>query len=283
MKVISQLLLLLAIVPFLALAKNPDARFLKKPKAPKAPKAAPAPKKSPKATQSPTSSPTTSVPTGTPTTPQLTQIFFSKGSTSLEAYVEAQNDDSQGKLAQFYLDLGLIKGRSSKTETIELLQTSFTTSIDFDLEVDDDDVDSQFRAQVFLEILAYAGGCDSAAACEAAGVTPTPLIPEKVEMNGWYREIDYEANEDALDDFNWQDCMTSTNEAQFLLAGMGSGDFFLQARFTIDLFASADSNELACNEVVVRDWVVVAEDGNKNFVAFEADDVFTLSPTTATP
>jgi hypothetical protein len=60
-------------------------------------------------------------------------------------------------------------------------------------------VDNAMNADVFLQIVAYAG-CDSAATCQAAGVKPTPLIPEQVEMFGWFRDTYVDYNDDVIHD-----------------------------------------------------------------------------------
>lgn len=216
---------------------------------------------------------------------ESTQIFYSNTATFLETQISAKSTKSggQSKLFTYYIDLGVIKGHLSEKDTMCLVQTSFTTSIDFNFFNDDDDVGTSMDAQVHLEILAYSG-CDSAVTCKAAHITPSPLIPEKVELIGWYRDIDIDIDTNDIakglqivEEFDWQDVMTSTNQATFLLAGKGAGDFFLQARISIQSGAYVNYGE-ASVDVLVHDWIVVVEEKDDDTSITESNG-YTLSPT----
>ena len=139
-------------------------------------------------------------------------------------------------------------------------------------------------ASVFLSILAYAG-CDSAVTCQ--GVTPTPLIPEMVEMFAWTKSTFIDWNDDVgydiVDDEDHRDIFTSTNDSNFILVGKGTGDIFLQATITIDLVTSAAYRDKTDLDVIVNDFVVIVEHEETNMRASEVDFMHTLSPTTLSP
>jgi len=251
--------------------KKNDSRVLKKKGGTKKPKSAGSAKS---AVSAPPASgvvaESSASPSASPPFPS-TQIFYNDELTTLsELNVAATGwcDDANGSLA-YIIDLGVVKGDPSGTDTMGVVMTSFTTSINLDMDGgdDDDQVDVDVETEIFLEILAFSG-CDSAASCEAASVTPSSLVPSSIEMMGWYRDIDFDNScADAVID--WQDTITSTNEANFLLAGKGSGDFFLQAKINIDSITHTHSYIKSIVHVVVSNWVVVVEN--------EADSLVTKS------
>jgi len=249
-------------------------------------------KKSPKGSSSPTEAPS-DAPTLTP----RVQAFYSNQATQLSMHVNAtsfddDNDVSDSGTLVYNVDLGTVKNLFGK-DTMAIVQTSFTTSINyfwnsFGEEGDDHDdaVDNEMDAKVFLQILAYAG-CDSAATC--AGVTPTPLIPEMVEMFGWYKETWIDYNDDVLnpdddhpvdivDDEDHRDIFTSTNDSNFILVGKGTGDVFLQASITIDLETRVSMEDSTDLDVIVNDWVVIVQHEETN-MRVTGVDLHTLSPT----
>jgi hypothetical protein len=145
-------------------------------------------------------------------------------------------------------------------ENMALVETSFTTSIDFFHREDDDASVNVMHANVRLVILAYEG-CDSAESCAASGITGSPLIPEYVEMNGWSKlyAADYVSGEGfgVIDDLAIADLFTSTNDANFILAGKGTGDIFLQAIIIITMEANAVRSDYNSISVLVNNWVLV--------------------------
>ena len=286
-------------------ANNRDVRFLKKKKGSTTTKNPTAStKKSSKGAATTTtttpplavvSSPTES-PSDAPTLTPRVQAFYSNEATQLSMNVNAESTDDDTDVSDsdtivYNVDLGTVKNLFGK-DTMAIVQTSFTTSIDFFWnsygEEDDnnnDNVDNEMDAKVFLQILAYAG-CDSAATC--VGVTPTPLIPQMVEMFGWYKEtwIDYNDDVensgghpiDVVDDEDHYDIFTSTNASNFILVGKGTGDIFLQASITIDLMTRVSYEDRTDLDVIVNDWVVIVqhEETNMRVTNF---DLHTLSPT----
>ena len=272
-------------------AKNPaaknraDARFLKKNKKGATTKTPKSPPKSPKATSAPTEAPS-DAPTLTP----RVQAFYSNEATQLSMNVNAATDDDDtdtfdADTMVYNVDLGTVKNLFGK-DTMAIVQTSFTTSIetfwssygDEDDADADDSVNNEMGATVLLSILAYAG-CDSAVTC--VGVTPTPLIPEEVEMSGWYKEtwIDYNddvlndggGNIDVVDDEFHRDIFSSTNDSNFILVGKGTGDIFLQASITIESMTRVAAQDSAYVDLIVKDWVVIVQHEETNMRVAEFD------------
>jgi len=214
-------------------------------------------------------------------------VFYGGGDedTALLRDSFAQDDEYYYSSFQGFLDLGVVKGYETKKtpvkDTMAMVQASFTTIVQlFADSNDDDDFVVSEGAGVWLSILAYSG-CDSAASCEAAGVSPTPLIPEQVEMMGVERSFELQANNVINDDISTGLGVFSTNEANFLLVGKGNDDIFLKAMITIDLGTAASEYDTSDAEIIVKDWVVFVEDGFK--IKAKESNAYTLSPTPGSP
>ena len=240
----------------------------------KTPKASKTPK-SPKATSAPTTSAPTGVPSLSPTQTPRVQLFYSDEATQLALNVNADDDESDSDSLTYTVDIGTVKNLFGK-DTMAVVQTSFTTTIDSYYDVDDDDLNSGWDADVYLTILAYAG-CDSAATCQ--GVTPTPLIPEEVEMFGWRKDKDINEN---ADDIENRDIFISTNDANFGLVGKGTGDIFLQASIMVQMSTYADTHEGTDIDVIVKNWVVIVQHEETN-MRVNKFNLHTLSPTSGGP
>jgi hypothetical protein len=102
-------------------------------------------------------------------------------------------------------------------------------------------------------------------------------------MDGWYtyNNIDYgddDANKgNIVDDETKQDVLTSTNDANFVLAGKGADDIFLQAVIEIDMGTGAGDGDETELDVIVNNWVVIVQREVNNMEVTDFD--LTLSPT----
>jgi hypothetical protein len=257
-------------------SKTPKAAS---PKATKTPKAASPKAASPKSFKS---SAPSGVPSLSPTKTPRIQAFYSNEVSKLDLTVTVNDDTYLCDGLEYTVDLGTVKDLFGK-ENMALVQTSFTTSIDFAFNSHDDDAVADYMdSNVFLEMVAYAG-CDSAVSC--AGITGSPLIPEQVEMFGWSRNVYVDYNDDndlsaIVDDETHQDIFTSTNDANFILVGKGTGDIFLQAKITIDMCSAAFARDSNYVNVFVNNWVVVVQHEEGNMKVTEFEDFPTASPTT---
>lgn len=210
------------------------------------------------------------------------QVFYSNEATELHLDVGAADDDDDSATLNYAIELGVLRGSSKKSakDTTALIQASFTTSIEFDFDNYDDDAAADFDATVYLSMFAYSG-CDSAASCDAAGITPTPLLPERIVMVGWYRNWEFDFD-DALDDMDFDDIFTSTNQGNFILSGKGSGDIYLKAVISISEYVSADSDEDVDIRLTLKNWVMVINDGQDFFIQESngavTDDLTALPP-----
>ncbi len=214
-------------------------------------------------------------------------VFYGGGDEDTAFLRESFAEDDEQYYSSFeaFVDLGVVKGYEAKKtpvkDTMAMVQASFTTTVQlFADSNDDDDFVVSEGAGVWLSILAYSG-CDSAASCEAAGVSPTPLIPEEVEMMAVDRSFVLYAGNVLSDDISTGLGVFSTNEANFLLVGKGNDDIFLKAKFRIGLGTAAGEYDTSDAEIIVKDWVVFVEDGFK--IKAKESNGYTLSPTIGGP
>ena len=191
------------------------------------------------------------------------QIFHSQSEHQLrtEASYTTTTDTNTSTL-DFLIDLGVVMESKTLEETIALVQASFTLEIRQNFWTNSADVEmsNNLSSNVFLQLLAYPD-CTSASACQAANITPTPLIPEQVPMIGLFKDYRI-TNGDENKGIALADDLVTTNNANFVLAGRGTGEFFLQAKISIDSSASARTVGDAVNiDVLMKDWLIVVEDG----------------------
>lgn len=217
-------------------------------------------------------------------------VFYNNEETLLDMnIVEASTRAKVRESFTYFLDLGLVKESDAGTaakDVMALIQASLTTSISFDLKVDDDWITEEFAGGVFLSILAYSG-CDSAVTCGAAHITPTPLIPDEVAMTGIEKDIIFKTSNAILEDDNFSphgvhmfDESFVTSNANFILTGKGANDIFLKAKIRVDLDTYAGNDAITDVSVIVKDWVVFVENGF-NLKVTKNDSAYTLAPAVA--
>ena len=67
-------------------------------------------------------------------------------------------------------------------------------------------------------------------------------------MKGWEREIDISTDSNDFEDFDWDDTLTSTNEATFILTGKGTDNIFLRGLISaVEVIVEYDNNIIGGN------------------------------------
>ena len=159
----------------------------------------------------------------------IKMIFYDATETVLEVY-DADNGGVDNNVVSTF-DLGVVPGPSCE-DTVAVVKASLTSRIIISVDEFDDYDSAAGLGAVYLEILAYSG-CTDAVSC--AAVTPTALLPGKIPIHAVNMAVDMGDQQDStlLNDY------LSTDQANFVLAGKGSGDFFLQGQ--ISIYAAAES------------------------------------------
>lgn len=206
------------------------------------------------------------------------QIFYSDSDTSLQVSISTGYSPSAADTSthNMFIDLGVVTESKTLEETLALVQASLTLKIEQTFRTNSADVEmsNNLSSNVYLQLLAYPD-CTSASACQAANITPTPLVPEQVPMLGLFRDYRITNGVETQGIALWEYLVT-TNSANFILAGKGTGEFFLQAKISIDNSSeSRTEGDSVSIDVLVRDWLIVVEDGG-NMSATESNGV--ISP-----
>ena len=199
----------------------------------------------------------------------ISNIYYS---TSPQILVTANS--TRNETLQYTVDLGVVTGFDASENTVAIIEASITSRIELIQDYFDDDDAVAGLGAVYLEFLAYEG-CTDAVSC--AAVTPTTLLPGRIPIHAVNMATDYGDN----DDSTTVKAFLSTDQAMFLLNGGATGDYFLQAVFSLyaaakigdedlvdviklpyDDFVGTRNRRLTTSdvEVSVDSWVMVVSD-----------------------